>query len=146
MLTDDKNSGRFLVIMFVVFLLTMLGIYIYSDFDSIYDYFHGEEKVYNPNLYKSSLPDENTLFPDTISCQATDTLTRYEHETDLGLGQYDISDDCDDDNREDDDHYDPELYHTDYDNFQEDRRRSYIDNDGYDDDDGYDEYYGYDDH
>ena len=39
--------------------------------------------------------------------------------------------------------YDPALYHTDYGEDQEERRRRFIDNDGFDDDDGYDEYRGY---
>lgn len=39
--------------------------------------------------------------------------------------------------------YDPALYHTDYGKDQEERRRRFIDNDGFDDDDGYDEYRGY---
>lgn len=39
--------------------------------------------------------------------------------------------------------YDPALYHTDYGRDEEQCRRDYIDNDGYDDVDGYDEYYGY---
>lgn len=39
--------------------------------------------------------------------------------------------------------YDPAKYHTDYSEDQEERRRRFIDNDGFDDDDGYDEYRGY---
>ncbi len=39
--------------------------------------------------------------------------------------------------------YDPAKYHTDYSDDQEERRRRFIDNDGFDDDDGYDEYRGY---
>lgn len=39
--------------------------------------------------------------------------------------------------------YDTAKYHTDYGRDEEQRRRNFIDNDGWDEVDGYDEYYGY---
>ena len=61
---------------------------------------------------------------------------------------YDYEDDDDDELDDDPEYrpggkYDPAHYHTDYGKDEEQRRRNFIDNDGWDEVDGYDEYYGY---
>lgn len=86
---------------------------------------------------------------DTIKYETNEVSNKTATNTSSHQSPSSYSYDDDDDEQNDDPEYreggkyDPALYHTDYGKDQEERRRRYIDNDGFDDDDGYDEYRGY---
>lgn len=103
---------------------------------------------YNFTIDVDTTRDSSSIVMDTIALNDKDVASRTVLKSN-GCSSYYSDYDSEDDELKDDPEYreggkyDPALYHTDYGKDQEERRRRFIDNDGFDDDDGYDEYYGY---
>lgn len=101
-----------------------------------------------PEYWQDSTDNEvdsaDIVVSDTIVSETNKGTTQSSSHQSSSSYSYDDEDELNDDPEyREGGKYDPALYHTDYGKDQEERRRRFIDNDGFDDDDGYDEYRGY---
>lgn len=101
-----------------------------------------------PEHWQDSTDNEidsaNNVVSDTIVSESNKATAKFSSHQSSSSNSYDDDDEPNDDPEyREGGKYDPALYHTDYGKDQEERRRRFINNDGFDDDDGYDEYRGY---